>query len=177
MFFILRSLGFSVKGKPRQNERPSQQSSLTITSSAFENYGNIPMRYTCEGEDVSPPLEISNVPEEAKSLILIMHDSDAKVPGGWTHWLLFNVKADFKVNIAERKIPEGAMQGTTSFGKPGYGGPCPPSGTYHYEFRIYAIDSELPLSEKATKHDLEHAMEGHVLASANLMGLYKKQNN
>lgn len=175
MFFILRSLGISPKGKPRINERPSQQNSLTITSSAFGDSEMIPARYTCEGENVNPPLEITNIPEETRSLALIMHDSDAPVPGGWTHWVLFNMKGGFKLEIPERKIPEDSIQGMTSFGKPGYGGPCPPSGIHHYQFRIYALDSELGLGENADKQHLEHAMEGHVLATANLIGLYKKR--
>lgn len=148
---------------------------MKVTSSAFDDYAGIPIRYTCEGEDVSPPLEITNIPEEARTLAIIMHDSDAPVAGGWTHWVLFNVRADFKVEIPERKIPEEAVEGTTSFGRSGYGGPCPPSGTHHYEFRVYALDSEIPLDERATKNDLEHFMEGHVLAVSILMGLYQKQ--
>ncbi|EKE25065.1 MAG: hypothetical protein ACD_5C00308G0002 [uncultured bacterium] len=177
MFFILRSFGISPKGKPRTTERPSQQATLTITSSAFDDYGMIPTRYTCEGENVSPPLEITNIPEEARSLALIMHDSDAPVPGGWTHWILFNIKVGAKVTIQERRIPEGAIEGFTSFGAQGYGGPCPLSGTHHYEFRLYALDSELSLSGNAKKHDLEHAMEGHVLAVSVLIGLYKKKDS
>lgn len=176
MFIILRSFGISPKGKPRTNERPSQQATLTVTSSAFEDYGMIPMRYTCEGENVSPPLEITNIPEEARSLALIMHDSDAPVAGGWTHWVLFNIKVEAKVAIKERKIPEGAIEGITSFDTQGYGGPCPPSGTHHYEFRVYALDSEIPLSGNARKNDLEHMIEGHVLAVSILRGLYKKKN-
>lgn len=174
-FFALRSFGVSPKGGPRSNERPSQQSSLTITSSAFEGGGMIPRKFTCEGEDISPALEISNVPPEAQSLALIVHDNDAPVAGGWTHWVVFNI-SPMVTQIPENSAPGGgAVEGMTSFGAPGYGGPCPPSGTHHYEFRLYALDSELALDENATKADLEHAFENHVIMQANLMGLYKKQ--
>lgn len=171
-FFFLRSLGISTKGKPRENMRPSQQSSLTIKSSVFDDHKMIPSRYTCEGENINPPLDIFNIPEEARTLALIVHDNDAPVPGGWTHWVLFNIKAELEVHIPQGRIPENSIQGITSFDSIGYGGPCPPSGTHHYEFRVYAIDSELSLDEGAKKFDLEHAMEGHVLATSNLIGHY-----
>lgn len=174
-FFILRSLGISTKGKPRAQERPSQQGSLSISSSAFEDYGMIPMKYTCDGENISPPLEISNVPNEANSLALVMHDSDAPVEGGWTHWIVFNIKPESHIIFQEGSIPSGVMEGTTNFQKPGYGGPCPPSGTHHYEFRLYALNKQLSLGADTTKSDLEHAMEGNVIASAILMGIYAKQ--
>ncbi|KKQ60823.1 MAG: hypothetical protein US82_C0028G0003 [Parcubacteria group bacterium GW2011_GWC1_38_22] len=166
----------SPKGKPRSEGRLGQQNTLTLTSSAFENNGMIPRRYTCEGENISPPLEISNIPSEAQSLALIVHDGDAPVPGGWTHWLLFNIDSMSAGQISENSIPRGAVEGQTSFGVSGYGGPCPPSGTHHYEFKLYALDSELALDEKAKKADLEHAMEGHVVGITNLIGLYSKQN-
>lgn len=173
--FILRSMGISPKGEPRENERPSQQGSLTLKSSVFEENEMIPTKYTCEGENVNPPLEFINIPEAAKSLALLVHDSDAPIPGGWTHWIVFNIDPMINRKIAENSVPEGAIEGTTNFGLPGYGGPCPPSGTHHYEFRLYAIDSMLSLDENAKKADLEHALEGHVLAVTNLIGLYEKQ--
>jgi Raf kinase inhibitor-like YbhB/YbcL family protein len=168
---VLRSKGISTKGAPKRESRPGAQTPMKIQSQAFENKGMIPTRYTCDGENVSSPLEISDVPMEAQSLALIMHDGDAPVPGGWTHWTLFNIDPA-TVEIAENSFPPGAIQGNTSLGVPGYGGPCPPSGTHHYEFRLYALDTRLALGEDAKKSDIERAMEGHILAQDTLIGLY-----
>ena len=142
---------------------------MQITSFAFSNNRTIPQKYTCEGDDVNPSLSIQNVPEKTKSLALIVDDPDA--PGGmWVHWVIFNIKVTDTID--EDSIP--GTQGINDFSKKDYGGPCPPSGTHHYYFKIYALDSKLDLKEGASKADLEKAMEGHILDQAELIGLYKK---
>ena len=170
---ILRSKGISPKGAPKRDTRPGAQTSMKIQSSVFANSQMIPQKYTCDGDNISPPLEFLNVPSEAQSLVLIVHDGDAPVSGGWTHWVVFNIDPT-TAGIAEKSVPADATQGSTSFGAPGYGGPCPPSGTHHYEFKLYALDTRLALDEKAKKADIEHAMEGHIIAQDTLTGLYQR---
>lgn len=146
------------------------QEQLTVTSEAFEHDKYIPMKYSCQGEGISPTLEISNIPEKAKCLAIIMHDPDAPMEGGFTHWIVWNMPVD-------RTIPEnytGAMQGVNSSGKTGFIGMCPPSGIHHYNFRVYALKKELNLSATVNKAELEKAMKRHVLAEGVLTGLYKK---
>ncbi|MBI2611769.1 YbhB/YbcL family Raf kinase inhibitor-like protein [Candidatus Gottesmanbacteria bacterium] len=148
---------------------------MKITSNAFENNQPIPDKYTCDGNNVNPPLTISEVPDNAKSLVLIMDDPDAPV-GTWVHWLVWNI--DPKANeIVENGVPQNAVEGTTSFGKAGYGGPCPPSGTHRYFFKLYALDNTLQLSSSFTKEDLEKAMNGHTLDKAELIGFYSRKKN
>lgn len=144
---------------------------MKITSLAFENNTMIPAKYTCDGENISPPLSFSEIPEDAKSLVLIVDDPDA--PGGtWTHWLVFNI--DPKANgIAENSVPKDGIEGMTSFGKKGYGGACPPSGTHRYFFKLYALDTSLNLNNP-DKLKLEEEMQNHVLDKAELAGLYSK---
>ncbi|MHC4642827.1 MAG: YbhB/YbcL family Raf kinase inhibitor-like protein [Planctomycetota bacterium] len=159
---------------------------IKLTSSAFEEGGLIPPKYTCDGADISPPLQWDAVPEGTKSIALISDDPDAPM-GTWVHWVLFNLPADTTElhentppdenlpNGADEKLPNGAMQGITDFRRIGYGGPCPPSGTHRYFFRIYALDTELDLAAGAAKSDLVNVMEGHILAQGQLMGKYKRQ--
>ena len=145
---------------------------LLIASSAFEEGGDIPVKYTCDGDDVSPPLAWSGIPEGAQSLALIVDDPDA--PGGtWVHWVLFNIPAE------QEGLPEGVqpgdvgVYGVTDFQERAYGGPCPPSGTRHrYFFRLYALDTTLDLEAGASRQAVDQAMEGHILAEAQLMGMY-----
>jgi hypothetical protein len=144
---------------------------MKITSSAFEHEGKMPSKYTCDGENVSPPLEFVDVPEDAKSLALVMDDPDAPA-GTFDHWLTWNIPANAK-SIGEGKEPEG-VQGTTDFGGKGYGGPCPPSGEHRYFFKLYALDTELDLPEGSSKEDLEKSMEGHIVEQAVLMGKYSR---
>lgn len=151
---------------------------LTITSSAFKEGETIPSRHTCDGKDLSPPLSWSGVPANTKSLALISDDPDAPM-GTWVHWVLYNVPAD-TTYLPEGvptlpELPSGALQGATDFGRPGYGGPCPPSGTHRYFFKLYALDLVLDLKPGATKKELEAAMQGHILAEAQLMGTYRRQ--
>ncbi len=146
---------------------------LQITSPVFKNNESIPVKYTCDGEDINPPLLIENVPPEAKSLALIHDDPDAPM-GTWVHWVLWNISPDTG-EIKENSVPAGAQQGFNDFRKHDYGGPCPPSGTHRYFFKLYALDSLLDLSSNAKKGDLEKAMKGHILAQTQLIGLYKRR--
>ena len=151
--------------------------SLKLHSPAFEDGAMIPKIYTCDGENISPPLEWSGVPEEAVSLALIHDDPDAPM-GTWVHWVVYNLPANITA-LSERippaaKLETGALQGKTDFGTIGYGGPCPPAGTHHYSFRLYALNASLPLEAGATRKQLLKAMEGHVLSEGRLTGLYKR---
>ena len=151
---------------------------MKLTSSAFQPGGNIPKQYTCEGNDISPELTWSGIASEAKTFALIVHDPDAPRAGGWYHWVAYNIPrtvSSIPENAQKQQdLPGGGTQGRNDFGKIGYGGPCPPSGTHRYFFRFYALDSELKLSSGATAQDVEKAMEGHILAQAELMGKYQK---
>ncbi len=144
---------------------------MQLRSPAFDEGASIPSRYTCDGEDLSPPLEISDVPEKAESLAVVMDDPDAPM-GTFDHWLVWNIPPHTG-EISEGAEPDG-VQGRTDFGKLGYGGPCPPSGTHTYRFKLYALDCTLDLGEGKRKSDLESAMEGHVLQQASLNGRYRR---
>ncbi|HUT29023.1 MAG TPA: YbhB/YbcL family Raf kinase inhibitor-like protein [Sedimentisphaerales bacterium] len=149
-----------------------------VTSPAFQEGSLIPPRYTCDGADVSPPLNWEAVPEGTKSIALISDDPDAPM-GTWVHWVLFNLPADAK-ELAEnippdKTLPNGARQGKNDFNRIGYGGPCPPGGTHRYFFKIYALDARIDLPAGATKPQLLKAMQGHILGQAELMGRYKRQ--
>jgi len=151
---------------------------IKITSSAFEDGGLIPAKYTCDGADVSPPLQWDAVPEGTRSIALICDDPDAPM-GTWVHWVLFNLPSDAKElaeNIpTEKTLPNGAKQGVNDFGRVGYGGPCPPGGTHRYFFKIYALDTEVGLQAGADKRRLLKTMEGHILGQDQLIGKYKRQ--
>ena len=150
---------------------------LEITSSAFSEGEMIPARCTCDGSDVSPELSWSGVPKTAKSLALICDDPDAPM-GTWVHWVLFNIPADAVGLPAEipssATLENGARHGTNDFRRLGYGGPCPPGGTHRYFFKLYTLDTELNLDTGITKAQLVEAMQGHILAEAQLMGKYKR---
>jgi Raf kinase inhibitor-like YbhB/YbcL family protein len=145
---------------------------MKIESPAFENNQSILSKYTCDGENISPPLKINDVPEGTKSLVLIVDDPDAPV-GTWVHWTVWNINPQTK-EIPEGVEPEGAVEGLTDFGSPGYGGPCPPSGKHRYFFKLYALDILLSLDSSAETKDIEEAMEGHILDKAELIGLYSR---
>jgi Raf kinase inhibitor-like YbhB/YbcL family protein len=143
--------------------------SLTVQSVAFSKGGHIPKKYSCDGEDINPPLEISDIPDETKALAIITEDPDAP-RGVFDHWLVWNIPPN-------EAIPENSKQGINginSFGKPGYGGPCPPSGSHRYFFKVYALDTELNLTAGANKQQLQNAMKDHVLASGEIMAHYKR---
>jgi hypothetical protein len=145
---------------------------MKITSSAFQQGGNIPSKFSCDGPNTSPPLQISDVPLEAKSLVLIVDDPDA--PSGlFTHWAVWNISPQ-TTTIGEGSTPK-AVQGTNDFGKSGYGGPCPPSGTHRYYFKVFALDRELDLPVGAKRSQLDAAMKGHVIAQGELMGRYARK--
>jgi len=151
---------------------------LNVTSSAFAEGGLIPPKYTCDGADISPPLQWDSAPEAARSIALISDDPDAPV-GTWVHWVLFNLPPDTK-ELAENippdeTLPNGARQGTSDFGRIGYGGPCPPGGTHRYFFKIYALDTVIDLPAGVRKAQLVKAMEGHIIAQGQLIGKYKRQ--
>ena len=145
---------------------------MKITSSAFQEGGNIPSKSTCDGSDTSPPLQITGAPSEAKSLLLIADDPDA--PGGlFTHWLVWNIPPQTN-SIAEGSAPKG-VQGTNDFGKSGYKGPCPPPGTHRYSFKIFALDRELDLRSGSKRSQVDAAMKGHVIAQGELLGRYARK--
>ena len=151
---------------------------ITVTSEAFAEGGMIPVQYTCDGADVSPPLNWSGIPDGARSLALICDDPDAPSKT-WVHWVLYNLPPDLTGlpdSIPSNEVLDiGAKHGITDFGRFGYGGPCPPGGTHRYFFKLYALDTMLDLPEKVDKKQLEAAMEGHVQASGQLMGKYTRQ--
>ncbi|MEM3404082.1 MAG: YbhB/YbcL family Raf kinase inhibitor-like protein [Nitrososphaeria archaeon] len=147
----------------------AQYSKLIVSSPAFENGKFIPRKYTCDGDDVNPPLEIKNIPKETKSLALIVDDPDAP-KGTWEHWTVWNIPPTEK--IQEDTVP--GVEGLNDFNRHSYGGPCPPFGTHRYFFKVYALDTLINLSSNARKKDLEKAMEGHVLSKGELIGLYRR---
>jgi Raf kinase inhibitor-like YbhB/YbcL family protein len=163
--------------QPTANQSPDQKNEIKVTSVAFQQGQPIPLQYTCAGVNISPPLEWSGVPKTAKTIAIVADDPDA--PGGtWVHWVLYNVPADnigFVENVpASETLKAGGFQGKNDFGKIGYGGPCPPSGTHRYFFKLYAVDAELPLKAGATRAELEKALEGHIVAQGQLMGTYHR---
>ena len=145
---------------------------LKVSSSAFKNEGEIPSEFTCDGLDLSPPLSITDVPKETTTLSIIMDDPDAPM-GTFTHWLVWNISPN-KTQFTKGEEFD-SVQGRTSFGAIGYGGPCPPSGTHRYFFRIYALDIKLDLKQGSNAKNLESAISGHVLAEATLMGRYSRK--
>jgi Raf kinase inhibitor-like YbhB/YbcL family protein len=152
---------------------PVTNITMKIESPAFNNNGLYPFRYTCDGEDISPPLKISAVPAAAKSLVLIVDDPDAS-SGDFVHWTVFNIDPA-TAEISEGKVAPGATEGITDFGSSGYGGPCPPSGVHHYRFTLYALDTILTLPQSSKKQDIEKAMNAHVLDQSLLVGLYQRK--
>lgn len=144
---------------------------MEIASPAFVHNQSIPARFTCQGDDINPPLRIEDVPDQAESLVLIVDDPDA--PGRtWDHWIVYNIPADTR-QIGEDSVP--GEQGTNSWGRQDYGGPCPPSGEHRYFFKLSALDTRLDCPPGVSKQELIEAMEGHLLGSCELIGLYKKK--
>ncbi len=153
--------------------KEKKMTGLKISSQAFVHNGYIPARYTCDGNDINPPLEITNVPAETKSLALIVDDPDAPI-GMWVHWVAWNIDPATR-EIAEDSVPRSAIQGKNDWKRNSYGGPCPPSGVHRYFFKLYALDTKLNLGNGTTKKELEKAMQGHILGSAEMIGLYKRR--
>ncbi|BDY11941.1 YbhB/YbcL family Raf kinase inhibitor-like protein [Hydrogenimonas cancrithermarum] len=150
---------------------------MKITSPVFEHGGFIPAKYTCDGADISVPLTFEDVPAEARSLALIMDDPDAPM-GIFVHWVIYDMPASLpglpEGVPNEPNLAEGIRQGINSFGNIGYGGPCPPDGAHRYMFKLYALDTLLKADAGLSKHDLLARMNGHVLAGAELMGIYER---
>lgn len=144
---------------------------MILESPAFSHNAGIPPKYTCDGENISPPLMIGEAPENTKSLLLICDDPDAPA-GTWVHWTLWNIPPT--TEIAENTVPAGATEGVTSFNTNGYGGPCPPSGTHRYFFKLYALDTILNLDQNTDHAQLQQAMQDHILATAEIIGLYTR---
>jgi Raf kinase inhibitor-like YbhB/YbcL family protein len=163
--------------KSNQNKGVEMKMEIKVTSTALQDGGMIPSKYTCDGENISPPLEWSGAPTTTKSFALICDDPDA--PGKtWVHWVLYDLNAsasELPEDVKPREVlSNGAKQGTNDFQKIGYGGPCPPSGTHRYFFKLYALDAETSLRPGATKDQLLKAIEGHIVAEGQLMGKYKR---
>ncbi|HSD59876.1 MAG TPA: YbhB/YbcL family Raf kinase inhibitor-like protein [Burkholderiales bacterium] len=154
---------------------------LSLTSGAFPHQGEIPRQYTCDGKDLSPPLEWSGLPPGTKSLALVVDDPDAPDPRApkmaWVHWVLYNLPPEatgLKEALQPAELPEGTREGTNDWGGTGYGGPCPPIGRHRYFHKLYALDTLLPDLGRPAKAALEKAMKGHVLAEAQLIGTYQR---
>lgn len=148
---------------------------MQISSPAFGHNELMPAAYTCHGDDISPPLAFAGIPAGTQSLALIVDDPDAPDPAApkvvWEHWVMWNIPAEVS-QIDAGTVPDGAIQGTNSWGRTDYGGPCPPIGTHRYFFKLYALDTTLALGTSSIKADIEAAMQGHVLAQAEIIGRY-----
>jgi Raf kinase inhibitor-like YbhB/YbcL family protein len=174
LFLLLTACG-STSPEPAA---PAPAARFDLNSPVFSQAEAISPRHSCDGEDISPPLQWGDPPAGTQSLVLICDDPDA--PGGtWVHWLLYNIPADSRAldeNVApEETLPDGSRQGKNSWGRTSYGGPCPPSGTHRYFFRLYALDTVLELPTRVDKESLLEAMEGHILGQAELMGTYTRE--
>lgn len=164
---------------PQQETAPPAPSTgFALTSPVFTHESPIPDKYTCDGEDISPPLRWSDPPAATQSFALIMDDPDAPA-GTWVHWVLYNLPAESRTLPeaipAEAQLSDGSRHGKNSWRRFGYGGPCPPGGTHRYFFKLYALDTSLALEGDVTKERLLQAMEGHILAQTELMGTYKRK--
>jgi Raf kinase inhibitor-like YbhB/YbcL family protein len=155
---------------------------MKLISANFENQGDIPQKFTCDGKDVSPPLSWSDVPEGTESFALIVDDPDAPDPTNpkmiWVHWVLFNIPSatdSLPEGVSKENLPKGTQEGLNDWKRTGYGGPCPPIGKHRYFHKLYALDTLLPDLNKPTKDKLLKAMKGHVLAEAELIGLYERK--
>ena len=154
---------------------------MQLTSTAFQHEAAIPVQFTCDGDNISPELTWSDAPRETKSFALIMHDPDAPKPGGFTHWIMYDIPASvaaLKPNMPkDERIPGTGVQGENDFGVIGYMGPCPPSGAHRYNLRLYALDVELGLMPGASHKKLLRAMQDHILEEAELMGKYARKSD
>lgn len=165
LLYIVRPLIF-------QKKSASVGGSMKLTSPAFEHNRKIPALYTCDGKGMHPPFTLTEVPEEAKSLVIIADDPDAP-SGTFTHWVIWNIDPLMK-EIGEGIVPDKSQEGTNSSGEVGYTSPCPPSGQHRYFFTLYALDAKLGLDGKAMKADVEKAIAGHVMAQSLLVGVYSR---
>jgi len=166
LFFITHAVAF---------RQPLGKNQMEFSSLAFQTNTLIPKQYTCDDKDMSPPLQWKNAPLDTKSFALIVDDPDAP-HGTWDHWILFNIPArvhELKENISE--LPSGTQEGKNSWGKTGYGGPCPPTGTHRYFFKLYALNTTLALKTGATKARLLEVMQNHIIAQCEFIGKYQRQ--
>lgn len=175
--FVFLSSGTLADNLPiNLNHKTQEKPSMKLESPRFTHNGYIPLQYTGEGQDQSPPLSWTNVPEGTHSLALICDDPDAPM-GVWDHWIVYNLPPRLNhIEEGGKNLPSDVRLGKNSWGKRAYGGPMPPSGTHHYHFTLYAVDTKLKLKEGATKEELKQAMKGHILAKTTLTGLYKLQH-
>jgi Raf kinase inhibitor-like YbhB/YbcL family protein len=164
-----------------ESGKGAYEMSLEIVSQAFSNNEEIPSKHTCDGRDISPPIEWSGFPEGTKSIALIVDDPDAPDPAApkmtWVHWVLYNIPpsaSGLPEGVQSQDLPRGTKEGLNDWKRTGYGGPCPPIGRHRYFHKVYALDSVLPDLGKPTKKALEKAMEGHILAKAELVGVYQR---
>lgn len=182
-FFTLLITVFSViMGPNTMADERMQSMSMSLKSADFVHQGEIPQQFTCQGEDRSPALSWSGVPENTKSLVLIVDDPDAPDPANpkmtWVHWVLYNMPAtinELPQAVAASNLPGGTLQGINDWKRFGYGGPCPPIGKHRYFHKLYALDIELPDLNQPSKAQLEAAMKGHILEHAELIGTYQKR--
>ena len=165
-----------------QNDEEIHAMSLTLTSASFQHKGTIPLRHTCDGDDLSPQLVWTGLPANTQSLVLIVDDPDAPDPQApkmtWVHWVLYNIPphtTELSEGIAAANLPAGTLQGLNDWRRTGYGGPCPPIGRHRYFYKLFALDTRLPDLKSPSKGALEKAMQGHVLAHAELIGLYQRR--
>jgi Raf kinase inhibitor-like YbhB/YbcL family protein len=174
MFCCHSAIALSIEGRPAM--------SMSLKSPAFAHLDEAPKQYTCDGADISPALNWTEIPANAKSLVLIVDDPDAPDPAApkmtWVHWLLYNIppsSSGLTENIAPNDLPEGTLQGRNDWKQTGYRGPCPPIGRHRYFFKLYALDIELPDLNEPDKARLEKAMSGHILDQAELIGTYQRK--
>jgi Raf kinase inhibitor-like YbhB/YbcL family protein len=177
-FLFLAFLAFVMSGcGPGPSPTAIPEMAFKLTSTAFAHEEPIPQKYTCDGEDISPPLQWSDPPQGTQSLALICDDPDAPI-GTWVHWVLYNLPAEARALPegvpSDAELPDGSRHGENSWRRLDYGGPCPPSGTHRYFFRLYALDTVLDLESGEGKKQVLQAMEGHILAQAELMGVYSR---
>ena len=174
-------LSVQCQSKPKTDKATKElgkEKAMQLVSTAFDSGKMIPSKYTCDGENISPALQWDNVPAGTKSFALIADDPDAPM-GTWVHWVIYNIpdsSRGLKENVpAAPKLPDGTLQGKNDFRKIGYGGPCPPGGVHRYYFKLYALDKILSVPAGLTKAELLKAMDGHILAKAELMGKYARK--
>jgi Raf kinase inhibitor-like YbhB/YbcL family protein len=156
---------------------PDDQMTFKITSLEFGEGQPLPRRFTCDGMDISPPLNWKNDPAGTISFTLVVNDPDAPA-GGWVHWLLFNIPAETRQLAegipAEKVLPDGTLQGRNSWHQVRYGGPCPPSGIHHYYFKLYALDCKMKMEGEVERREIKYCLQGHILVQTQLMGIYSR---
>jgi Raf kinase inhibitor-like YbhB/YbcL family protein len=173
LILLIGWVAYTLRTQHTDDSTKPRMTTMKITSSAFAENGAIPQQYSCQGKGMNPPLELKEVPKDAQSVALVVDDPDA--PGRtFDHWVIWNISPE-TTEIAENAVPSGAVQGNNGSGELGWTAPCPPSGTHHYHFKLYALDGPLALPQGATKSELEAVTKGHIVAQAELVGTYTKE--